>query len=218
MRLVWQLLLCSVLTIGTVSAQRGGGGARGGGFGGGIRGGGFGGGIRGGGFGGGFRGGFGGGVFRGGGFGGFRGGLGFRGGFGRFGFRGFYPYYGFGFWPYFGFGPYYWPGYYPYDYGYARYQPSPNTVVVYPPQQVAGSSVTRSYDQYGQGIRSNASPLYLIAFNDHTIRPANSYRVDGNTLHYVTMEHEEKQAPFDTVDRALSLQLNRERSVPFQLP
>ena len=208
MRLVWQLLLCSVLTIGTVSAQRGGGGARGGGFGGGIRGGGFGGGFRGGGFGGG--------AFRGGGFGGFRGGLGFRGGFGRFGFGAFYPFYGFGFGPYFGF-PYYWPGYYPYDYGYAR-QPSANTVVVYPPQQVAGSSVTRSYDQYGQGIRSNASPLYLIAFNDHTIRPANSYRIDGNTLHYVTMEHEEKQAPFDTVDRALSLQLNRERSVPFELP
>jgi len=204
MRLVWQLLLCCTLTAGTMSAQRGGGGARGGGFGGGVRGGGF--------------------------RGGFPGGLGFRGGFGRFGFfnRGFFPYYGFGFGPYFGFGyagywPYgygydYSPGYHPYDSGYASYQPSPNVTVVYPPPSGAGSSVARLYDQYGQEVRSNASPLYLIAFNDHTIRAALSYRVDGNTLHYVTLEHEDKEAPLNTVDCALSLQLNRERRVPLQLP
>jgi hypothetical protein len=72
-------------------------------------------------------------------------------------------------------------GYYPSDYGYSTYQPSPNVTAVYPPP-AAGASVTRSYDQYGQEVRSSALPLYLIAFNDRTIRAALSYRVDGNTL------------------------------------
>jgi hypothetical protein len=82
--------------------------------------------------------------------------------------------------------------------------------------------VTREYDQFGQEIRpagaGAGSPVYLIAFNDHIIRAAVSYFVDGRTLHYVTLEREERQVPLDTVDRALSLQLNRERQVPFQLP
>ena len=97
--------------------------------------------------------------------------------------------------------------------------------MVYPPPTSAVASLTRSYDQYGQEVRSNGSPLYsngsplyLIAFNDRIIRAATSYRVDGNTLHYVTLDHEEKEAPLNTVDRALSLQLNRERRVSFQLP
>ena len=226
----------------------GGGMRGGGGFGGGMRGGGgvgggvYGGGMRGGGFNG-FRGGFGSvtlnrnsgriGAF------------GFRNGFrdfdDRFGFGGFGFGLGYGFWPYAGIG--YWPGYgYPgygyyssyfpgydyyasYDYGYTTYQPSPNVTVIYPPQSAApplsaerARPVTREYDQYGQEIRPAGSPLYLIAFTDHTIRAAISYRVDGNTLHYTTTEREEKEAPLNTVDRALSMQLNRERQVPFQLP
>jgi len=54
--------------------------------------------------------------------------------------------------------------------------------------------------------------------NDHAIRAAASYWVDGQTLHYVTLQHEEKLAPLGSIDRALTLQLNRERSVTFQLP
>src|SRR5690242_15145730 len=168
------------------------------------------------------------------------GGFGFRNGFrdfdDRFGNRGFYGgFYGGGFWPYAGYSSMYWPSYAwssyfpgydynPYDYGYAAYQPSPNVTVVYPPQPVQPLSVerarpvTREYDQYGQEIRPAGSPLYLIAFTDHTIRAAISYRIDGNTLHYTTAEREEKEAPLNTVDRTLSMQLNRERQVPFQLP
>ena len=201
---------------------------RGGGFGGASRGGSFG-GFRGGGVGRGLGGGFG--RF-GGGFGRFGGGFGrFGGGFGRFGGRafnrGFYPgfYGGLGFWPYFGFGyADYWPAYgyapYPYDYGYATYQPSPNVTVIYPqqPATVSGQSVQPGTSAFAPEIRPSASPLYLIAFNDHTIRAAISYRVDGNMLHYVTMDREDKEAPLDTVDRAMSMQLNRERRVPFQLP
>ncbi len=223
--------------------MRGGGGG-GGAYGGGMRGGtgSMGGNV------GGFRGGFAnsGGAFIGGGAGRF-GSFGFRGGFrdfdDRFSFnRRFSGYGAFGYWPYYGYGGIgYWPGYYgygagyssyfpgydyyPYDYGYATYQPSPNVTVVYPPQAAVqplsaerARPVTREYDQYGQEVRPAGSPLYLIAFTDHTIRAATTYRVDGATLRYMTPEKEEKEAPLDTVDRALSMQLNRERQVPFQLP
>jgi len=211
---------------------RGGGGMGGGGF----RGGGS-------GIGGGFRGGFGGGLG-----GGFRGGFGggFRGGFGT-GFRGFRSgfgfnrgfgvgFYGGGYYPW-GYG--YWPSYYdsyPYDYyspygygGYASYNTSPNVTVVYPAQDSGpayverATPVTHQYDQYGQEVRSSggsaeSSPIFLIAFQDHAIRAAASYWVDGRTLHYVTLQHEEKQAPLDSVDREFTTRLNHERHVQMQLP
>jgi hypothetical protein len=216
----------------------GGGGFSGGGFhgGGGFSGGGFRGGS---GFsGGGFRGG--GSVFRGGGFGGFRGG--FNNGFRSFGFRGAF---GAGFWPYYypsyGFGYSSWPDYYDYGYpaypaySYPAYQSGSNTTVVYP-QQSAPTTVyveranpnLREYDEYGQEVQrqspsapssaGSGSPIYLIAFRDHSIRAASAYWVDGRTLHFVTQQHEERQAPLDTVDRDFSMQLNRERHVQFSLP
>jgi hypothetical protein len=86
--------------------------------------------------------------------------------------------------------------------------------------------VVRSYDQYGQEVQpapsstveTSSSPIYLIASKDQTIHAAAAYWVDGRTLHYVTLQHEEKQVPLDSVDRGFSLQLNRERRVAFQLP
>ena len=69
-----------------------------------------------------------------------------------------------------------------------------------------------------QANASTTSPVYLIAFTDHTIRATAAYWVEGATLHYVSLEHEHKQAPMNTVDRALSVQLNRERRVAFALP
>ncbi|HYW43154.1 MAG TPA: hypothetical protein VE959_09875 [Bryobacteraceae bacterium] len=233
MRVLSQIALC-VLLAGSAMAQRGmggGGGMRGGG-GGGFRGGG---GI-----------GIGGGGFRGGvGYGGFRGGLGFGGvGFGGFrggfyGNRGFYGgLYG-GYWPYYSYYPWWGYGYgYGYGYGpeyydsaYAGYYNSP-VAVVYPQQEQAQPTTTvyverahpmmHEYDQYGQEIRPQASPasspLYLIAFKDHSIQAAASYRVDGRTLHYVTLQHEEKQASLDALDRDFTQQLNRERGVQFSLP
>jgi hypothetical protein len=82
----------------------------------------------------------------------------------------------------------------------------------------------REYDQFGQQTNrptpptDSGSPLYLIAFRDHSIRAAAAYWVEGGTLHYVTLEHEQKQAALGTVDRDLSGQLNRERRVAFSLP
>jgi hypothetical protein len=238
MKLLLQISMCCLLA-GSVMARSGGGGgggARGGG-GGAVRGGGSFGGV---GFGRGIAGnnrvGFG--------FSGLRGygyGYGYGRGYGRGYGSLYYPYLGYGL----GLG--YWSDYYdPYYYGpngyagygggygggYASYQTSPNVTVIYPQQTAEAAPpppperanpVTREYDQYGQEVRpgvapGGGSPVYLIAFNDHVIRAAAAYWVDGKTVHYVTLQHEEKQAPLDTVDRSLSMQLNRERQVPFQLP
>jgi hypothetical protein len=225
-----------------VYAQRGGGmggggGSRSGGSRGGGSRGGFGGGI--GGFGGGFCGGIGG---FGSGFGGF------HGGFNRFGFNNGHGFtngfgcggVGIGYW---GFGDWGWSGWdypydggsgYPYDRGYASpyytapaQQSSPGVNIIYatppaPAYTERANPVIHEYD-YGQQalqpIGAGSSPIYLIAFqNDHAIRAAAAYWVDGQALHYVTQQHEEKVAPLGSIDRALTLQLNRERSVAFQLP
>jgi hypothetical protein len=208
------------------SVFRGGGGITRGGMGGGVfRGGG---GIT--------RGGMGGGVFRGG--GGIGRSWGFRGGYGGYG--GYYGGYGSYYSPYvysgFGLGYGYSPWYDDYgyssysDYRYPVYQPSPNVNVVYAPPAPATvyverpNPITREYDQYGQQTNrptsptDSGSPIYLIAFRDHTIRAAAAYWAEGGTLHYVTPEHEQKQAALSTVDRDLSGQLNRERRVAFSLP
>jgi hypothetical protein len=205
-----------------------GGGFHGGGtIGGGFRGGGMvGGGFRGGMVGNGFHGGF---VNR-----GFR--VGFRNGF-RTGFRSpffyGYPFYG-GF--YGGYDDSYYDssyGYSPYPYTVGSYNPSPNVIVVYgqpPAPEPAPAPVYtnvappsgRSYDEYGQEVNPAAktpgSPIYLVAMKDHSIIAAASYWVNGKMLHYVTLQHQEKQVPLDQVDRAFSQQLNRERRVEFLLP
>ena len=139
---------------------------------------------------------------------------------------------------YYGGDPGYYGGGYPASYsaGYPQ-QSSPNVTVVYPPQAPAsntvvldrsGGSVTREYDQYGQEINrqpaavTDSGPqgpqVFLIAFRDHTIRAAAAYWVEGAVLHYVTLEHEQKTAPLNQVDRDLCVRLNRERRVVFSLP
>jgi len=217
-------------------AQRGG--SRGGG--GGFRGGGGGGVSRGSvGGGGAFRGGgsSGGSVVRGGGsFGGsgfrggntvFRGGnTVFRGGNrvvinGGFGFRSFYPglYLGFGYgYGYYGGYPYYDPYYDPYYYGASYYaQPNYDTAYAAPVQ-----SPTVINQSIGTGTSSGSfyrpADYYLIAFTDHTIRAAISFRVEGDQILYTTREHEDRSAPLDTVDRRFSEQVNRDRRVEFRLP
>ncbi len=134
---------------------------------------------------------------------------------------------------------------YPYDYSsgynYPVYQSSPNVSVIYPAQTQPVTNtvyvqraqpVIRTYDQYGQEVNpgggvpttaggsasSAGSPIYLVAMKDGIIRAAAAYWVNGQTLHYVTLEHSEQQVPLSNVDRSLSEQLNRERHVQFQLP
>jgi hypothetical protein len=233
----WLFVGC--LAVLPAAAQRGGGG-HGGGGGGGFHGGGGGGGgfhsnvsggFRGGGYGG-FRGGY----------GGFGRGFYGRGFYGRgfFGFGlGFYPY---SYWPYYDYGyPYYgYPNYgygygsgygysYPYssyDYGYGGYGYSNSPPMAYqsdPAPQVYDPPRTprpeiREYSQ-GPSAHSNEKPIYLIAFkNQDNLRAAEAYWVTGGTLHFITLQHEQRQTPLDSVDRALTYRLNRERRVDFQLP
>ena len=232
MRKVAQFLLIGSFLALTAVAQRGGGHGGGGGFHGGM-----GGGFRGGGFvGSGFRGGFGG--FHGG-FNGFHGGFrGFRGGFvprNRFIF-------GFGYYPW-SYAPYYSAGWgYPsYDYGYPYYNypysgysyPSSysdygssasSPVVIYqsqPPITVYEAPAPPEVREYPEtsSPQRNGKPIYLIAFKGQSnIRAAQAYWVTENTLHFVTLQGEQRQAPVNSIDRALTFRLNRDRHVDFRLP
>lgn len=222
---------------------RGGGGGGGHAGGGGMHAGG--GGMRGGG--GGFRGGgaFRGGAFRGGGFRGARGFRGFRGrygyGYGLYGGFWGYPWiYGgdldfldsedCAFWNDcygnigYGYGDNgYYPPYAPYAPSYS--EPAPGVVIIsnqLPPQQAVVQEPPRPEVWNAPPTTTQAKkyeePLYLLAMNDGTIRAVLAYWVDGKTVHYVTMDHEQKTTPLGSLDRGLSERLNRERNVTFNLP
>ena len=222
-----RLLGIFILLAVPVFAQRGGG-ARGGG--GGMRGS-IGGGMRGGGMPGGR------------GIGQFRGGVGaFRGGVVRrpvfrsnFGFRGFYRsfypgWYGFGLYdPFFYESPdayYYGPGAYGYGYNGSASANPPVMIVqnmapaAEPPPEPEVREYTSPPPQppTAPQAQSSGPSLYLVAFQDGIIRAALTYWVEDRTLHYIDVDHKERQAPLSTVDRTLSERLNRERNVPFHLP
>jgi hypothetical protein len=112
---------------------------------------------------------------------------------------------------------------------YPPQAPASNTIVI----DRAGGSVTREFDQFGQEItrsgpapasasapalESGGSPVFLIALKDHSIRAAAAYWVEGSTLHFITLDHEHKQAALAQVDRDLCIRLNRDRRVVFSLP
>ena len=213
-RLAQFLLVACFLAIPAV-AQRGGGHFGGGGFRSGM-----GGGFRGGGFAGsGFRGGFYGGINR------------FHSGFvprNRFFVGvGYYPW---SYWPYYsgawGYGyPYYgYPySYYSYPSAYYDYGSSaPSPVVIYQsqvpatvydaPEQLERHSETSS-------PRGNGKTIYLIAlYGQDNICAAQAYWVTGNTLHFVTLQGELRQTPINSINRALTFGLNRDRGVNFRLP
>jgi hypothetical protein len=217
------VLMLGFLAAAAVFAQRGGGHGGGGGMHGGGGGMHAGGGISGGG---GFRGGAG---FRGG-VNGFRGNIGFRNnfafrgtrffGFSPFSYSGFYGGYPFLDYSDYGYG---YPDYgsasygYPYDGSYTVNSggyPAPQSYAPPPPPP---APVIREYIGPPTQAQSNEPPLYLIAFQDGVIRAALAYWVDGATLHYVDLDHAQKQAPLASVDRALSDRLNGERHVEFRL-
>jgi hypothetical protein len=58
----------------------------------------------------------------------------------------------------------------------------------------------------------------LIAFKDHTIEPATKYKVDGDQIHWITLQGEERQARVSTVDVDLTRKLNGDRGIDFQIP
>src|SRR5579872_5959014 len=220
MRCVAQFLLYCLLAW-PAAAQRGGGHGGGG--------------MHGGGGHGGFHGGSGG--FRGGGsrgargYGGFSGHRGFRNGYFR---NRFFYGAGFGVWPYFwGWDYPYWDSGYYGDYSYSQptsnygygsgYSSSP-PIVIYqslsaPPEVAHPEMHDYRKPEPSLSQNNNEPPLYLIAVKgQENIRAAQAYWIDDGTLHYVNLQHEQKQIRLDSVDRALTLRLNRERHVDFRLP
>ncbi len=67
------------------------------------------------------------------------------------------------------------------------------------------------------GKASDKPTIYLIAFKDGTIYPAYAFWVEGETLHYITTKYSHNRADVELVDATLSEQLNRERSVEFEI-
>jgi hypothetical protein len=59
--------------------------------------------------------------------------------------------------------------------------------------------------------------IYLIAFTDHNIQAAVGYWLEGDTLHYISLQGTHNRASIELVDRAFSERLNRERNVEFDL-
>ncbi len=62
------------------------------------------------------------------------------------------------------------------------------------------------------------SRIYLIALKSGLIQAALAYWVEDGELHYITRDRLHKHITLGSVDRAFSMQLNRERRVPFDLP
>ena len=141
-----------------------------------------------------------------------------------FGYGG-YPYYPYSYYPY-SYDPYYYDSYYGapyYDGGYYDNGYYGNNVVYAPPAPPAPPTVinqTIGAPSAGTAPGSfyRAADYYLIAFNDHTIRAALSYTVEGDQIRYTTREHEERTAPLSSVDVRFSEQINRDRRVEFRLP
>lgn len=167
---------------------------------------------------------------------------GFGGGFGGFGFGGFG---GFGVpyaWPIYVGGVYTNDPFYDYPYYPAQpnitvigapyaAEPAPPVVITQayappppPPSPIVRPSIReygppeREPEPAGETAATAAPQIYLVAFKDGVIRPALAYWVDGGTLHYVGRDRKQYQAPLTSLDREFSLQLNRERRVPFRLP
>jgi len=84
------------------------------------------------------------------------------------------------------------------------------------PAQSYSGAPAQSYT--GAPARTYEAPLYLIAFHAGDIKAVLAYWVQGTSLHYVTLDHEQKQVTLASVDRPLSERLNGERNVAFQLP
>ncbi len=167
--------------------------------------------------------------------------FGFNRGFG-FGFGFGYPFYGYG-WPYYGYPGYY--GDYPYDSGYGYGYNDPYAYNSYGGGAYGGGAYgdtgygdggySQPYSQPGvvinQGYPAPNPPsptnstesfyrrpdYYLIAFNDHTIQAALTYRIEGDQIYFTTRERVEKHAPMASVDVRFTEQMNRDRHVDMRL-
>jgi len=59
---------------------------------------------------------------------------------------------------------------------------------------------------------------YLLAFTNDLIEAARAYKVEGDQIHWIPQEGQQKQAPLSTVDVRFSKQVNRDRGVDLKIP
>jgi hypothetical protein len=79
--------------------------------------------------------------------------------------------------------------------------------------QSAGAKTT------AEGVNSPAlTPLYALAFKDHTIEAVTAYWTDGSMLHYLTRQGAHVQVRLNFLDRDLTTTLNKMKNPEFTLP
>ena len=104
---------------------------------------------------------------------------------------------------------------------YPPQAPASNTIVLDPPPLLA-STISMARRSPGPLLllrpADSGPPIYLIALRDQTIHAAAAYWVEAGVLHYITLDHQQKQVVLSQVDRDLCVKLNRERHVVFSLP
>jgi hypothetical protein len=86
------------------------------------------------------------------------------------------------------------------------------------PGATAAPPAAPGTSQQAGALADDQPTVFLIAMQDHSIRPVIAYWVQGDALHYVTLEGVLDQVSMALVDRNFSKQLNAERNVPFALP
>ena len=104
----------------------------------------------------------------------------------------------------------------------AQGYPYSNVTVVYPPPPPPQSApevvIIRTHRVPQLREDSLSQVTYFIAFRNSVVRLASQYWVNGNTLYFVTLDHERMTAPLKSIDRELSQQLNSEQNLAFSLP
>lgn len=80
------------------------------------------------------------------------------------------------------------------------------------------AAATAGPSQQAGALADDQPTIFLIAMQDHSIRPVIAYWVQVDTLHYVSLGGVLDQVSLALVDRDFSKQLNAERNVPFALP
>ena len=89
--------------------------------------------------------------------------------------------------------------------------------------QLIGSIMARPQSEGAKtGVEEMTSgpstPLFALAFKDHTVEAATSYWSDGLMLHYMTRGGAHVQVRLNLLDRNLTTRLNRMKNLEFSLP
>ena len=118
----------------------------------------------------------------------------------------------------------------PYDYGaqQAPYQAAPNVIVAQqpPPQQTIvqpAPPVQPEIIEYREPFQApavvrGAESRFVIAMKDGSRVAATAVWVQGDAVHYVDADDTYKQVPLKSVDRQVTLGINRQRNLSLWLP